>query len=600
VCISYHGDGDPLHGGQGLPPTPHPDSVPPVPRLLALLARHPAPILAGIACLLVVDMVQVWTPWLAKQAVDDLSAARGDRLAMWAGAILAVAALMVGLRYLWRIWLIGTARRIRHDLRRDLLRAAIRQDAAFHARTGVGDLMSRATSDLDAVSMACSFGVMALVDAAFLVVMAAGAMILHQGTLALWVLSPLPVVALIVLVGGRLVHHRQTAVQEAISAFSERLRELLGAARLVKAFAREDAMAADLDARSQTHRAAGVRLAAVQALMDPAIALASGAAGLVLLIVGGQAVAAGTLSAGSFTALAAWLGLLTWPMMAVGWSVNLMARGGASLDRVRAVIEAPPPPAPVDACPVPDGPPAIAVVGLDFAYPSTPDRPVLAGVTCHLPAGGVLGVVGPTGSGKSTLAQLLVRLEEPPPGAIVLWGRDLRAYDPRALRRRAALVPQDPVAFAMSLGDNIAFARPDADPAMIARAAEVAGLGPDLRRWPEGLGTMVGERGVTLSGGQRQRLAIARALISDPSLLILDDCLSALDATTEAAVLAHLRAARSGRTTVIVAHRISAIRDADHIIVLDEGRIIEQGTHASLAVAGGWYAGLNALQEHRR
>jgi ABC-type multidrug transport system fused ATPase/permease subunit len=282
-------------------------------------------------------------------------------------------------------------------------------------------------------------------------------------------------------------------------------------------------------------------------------------------------------------------------MMAVGWSINTLSRGRAALDRVSTILSEPAETPPADALPLPPGAPAVTVRALRFTYAGT-TTPALDGIDLDIPAGTVLGIAGPTAAGKSTLAWLLLGIEEPPPGAIALAGVDLLRLDRGALRRRAAIVAQEPLAFAMSVADNIAFARPDAPREAVVRAAALAGLERDLAAWPAGLDTEVGERGVTLSGGQRQRVAIARALLAELDLLILDDALSAVDARTEAEILAHLAGARRGRTTIIVSHRTSALAACDRVVVLDRGRVVETGTPTELARGAGWYADLARLE----
>jgi ATP-binding cassette subfamily B protein len=560
-----------------------------------LLWRHRGRVALGLLALLAVDAVQVWSPWLLAQAVDDLKADRFDRIGTWALAIAGVGAAMVLLRILWRELLVGTARVIRHDLRRDLVGHALRLPARVRARTSTGDLMALATNDLDAIAMACGFGLMATFDAAMMGAFALGALLWTDWRIALAVAAPLPLLGLFVWWSGRIVHRRFGAIQALFGTYTESLREHLTAARVVKAAAGEAAAAARLADRNRDHLRANLRLVPVSALSDPAITAIAGLGGVLLLLVGGAAVVEGRISAGTFVAMSGWLAMLAWPMMAVGWSINILSRGRAALDRFAAILAEPAETPPADALPLPPGPPPIAVRDLRFTYPGAP-APALDGVDLDLAAGTVLGIAGPTGAGKSTLAWLLLGIEEPPPGSIRHAGIAIERLDRGALRRRAAIVAQEPLAFAMSVADNIAFARPGATRDAVARAAALAGLERDLAAWPAGLDTEVGERGVTLSGGQRQRVAIARALLADPDLLILDDALSAVDARTEAEILAHLARERRGRTTLIVSHRTSALAACDRVVVIDRGRIVEAGTPAALAAGAGWYADLARLE----
>ncbi len=563
--------------------------------LASLLWRHRGRVALGLLALFAVDAVQVWSPWLLARAVDDLKAARFDRIGTWALAIAGVGLAMVLLRILWRELLVGTARVIRHDLRRDLAAHALRLPARVRARTGTGDLMALATNDLDAIAMACGFGVMATFDAAMMGAFALGALLWTDWRIALAVAAPLPLLGVFVWWSGRVVHRRFAAVQELFGAYTESLREHLTAARVVKAAAGEGAAAARLAARNRAQLDANLRLVPVSALTDPAITAIAGLGGAILLVAGGAAVVEGRITAGTFVAMAGWLAMLAWPMMAVGWSINTLSRGRAALDRVSTILSEPAETPPADALPLPPGAPAVTVRALRFTYAGT-TTPALDGIDLDIPAGTVLGIAGPTAAGKSTLAWLLLGIEEPPPGAIALAGVDLLRLDRGALRRRAAIVAQEPLAFAMSVADNIAFARPDAPREAVVRAAALAGLERDLAAWPAGLDTEVGERGVTLSGGQRQRVAIARALLAELDLLILDDALSAVDARTEAEILAHLAGARRGRTTIIVSHRTSALAACDRVVVLDRGRVVETGTPTELARGAGWYADLARLE----
>ncbi len=558
--------------------------------ILVWLWRQRALVGAGLVVLLVVDGLQVAVPLLIKAGIDDL-AQGGTRLGWYAGGIAALAAVIAVLRFFWRWFLIGAARRIRRDLRQAYFARLLRLSPAWYDGRSTGDLMSIAASDLEAVGMACGFGVMAAFDALFLVVATGGAMFWLDPRLTAVALAPLPIMAVFELLAGRSIHRRFRAVQDHQGVLTERIRETLAGLRVIRGSAREDAVLAAISGDSQEQLRLNRRLIDLSALFDPMIALLAGSAVVVTVWWGAPRVMAGDLSLGTFVAMLGYLTMLTWPMLAIGWVVNLMQRGAASMARIGGVLDAPVEPRPTG---VPEGT-ELVVQGLSFSYPGG-TRPALVDLAFTLPQGGILGVVGASGSGKSTLVALLTGLYLLPAGSIRLGGRDLAEVDPRALRQRVAVVPQEPFLFALSVRDNLALGRPDATDGEIAEAARLACLDTEIAALPQGYDTLLGERGVSLSGGQRQRLAIARALLCRAPILILDDSLSAVDGATEAAILAHLREAFRGRTVVVIAHRLSAVAAADEILVLDHGRIAERGRHGTLASAGGLYSRLVELQ----
>lgn len=564
--------------------------------LLLWLWRYRLWIAAGLVCLLVVDAVQTVLPFLMRAAIDDLAAGRADRLGLLTGAMLAIGAVMVGLRFLWRLCIVGAARRIRRDLRLELHARLVRLDAGFHHGRSTGEQMALATNDLDAAAQACGFGVMTAFDALFMILFSAGAMLHLDPRLALIACLPLPLIALFQWLAGTALYRRFDLVQAGFAALTEQVREALAGIRTVKAHARESGCAASLEAANQANLQANLALARIDGLYEPAISALAGSAMVLVLLFGGRAVLAGGISVGDFVAFTAFLGMMIWPMMAIGWSVNLWTRGIASMRRIQEVLDLSP------AIADPRAPrPLPAGGGLELhavcVRHAGSGRDALHEVSASIAAGGLLGVVGPTAAGKSTLADLLVRLIDPSSGSIRYGGTDLRELRLTDLRRAIALVPQEPFLFALSVGENLAFARPEASAAAIEAAARTACLHDEVLRLPQGYATQLGERGITLSGGQRQRLAISRALLADPQVLILDDCLSALDAGTESQVLAGLRTARRGRTTVVISHRLRTVADADLILVLDHGQVVERGTDAELIATGGLYARLHALQQ---
>jgi ATP-binding cassette subfamily B protein len=567
--------------------------------LLLWLWRFRAWVAGGLAALLVVDAIQACLPLLVRGAVDDLAAGRADRLGIFAGATLGIGAAMVGLRFLWRFFLFGAARRIRRDLRLDLHARLVRLDGGFRHGRSTGELMALASNDLDAVAQACGFGVMALFDAAFMILFSVGAMLALDTRLALIACLPLPVLAFFQWRAGTALYRRFDRVQDGFAALTEQVREALSGVRTVKAHAREAGCARSLEAANQANLQANLALARIDGIYEPVIGVLAGASMVLVLLFGGRAVLAGSISLGDFVALTAFIGMMIWPMMAIGWSINLWSRGLASMRRIQAVLDTRPAIAdPADPLPLP-AEPALELRAVTLRHPGAP-RDALHEVSASIRAGGMLGVVGATAAGKSTLADLLVRLNDPTAGSVLYGGTDLRALRLADLRRAVGLVPQEPFVFALSVRDNLAFARPEATQPEVEAAARAACLHDEIGRLPQGYATPLGERGVTLSGGQRQRLAIARTLLADPALLVLDDCLSAIDARTESQVLANLRAARRGRTAVVISHRLRTVADADLILVLDHGRVAERGSHAELVAAGGLYARLHALQQAER
>lgn len=567
--------------------------------LLQWLWRYRRWMCAGLLALFTVDAIQMAIPFLTRAAIDDLARGRTERLLGFATAMVAVGAVMIGLRYLWRLFIVGAARRIRRALRLDLYEHLLRLDSIYHHRTSTGEQMALATNDLEAVAQACGFGVLTLFDALFLVLFSTAAMIHIQPSLALLSCSPVALIALFQWRAGIALYKRFERVQESFATLTEEVREALSGIRTITLHAREADCAAKLDVTNQVTLARGLSLVRLDALYDPVIALLAGSAMILALRFGGSAVLAGDMSLGSMVAFLAFLAMMTWPMMAIGWSVNLWTRGIASMGRIQAVL---------DTRPVIDDPSASAEVlslplragvafeGVTVHHPDAPQASLQA-ITCTIAAGTTLGVIGTTASGKSTLADLIIRLMDPIAGRVTVGGIDVRSVRLSALRRHVALVPQEPFVFAMSIRDNIAFGRPSASAEAIETAARTACLHDDIAALPQGYATLLGERGVTISGGQRQRLAIARALLLDAPVLVLDDCLSSVDAGTEALLLRSLKLARRDRTTVVISHRVRTISDADQIIVLDQGRVVEAGVHEVLVTADGLYARLSALQQ---
>ena len=564
--------------------------------ILRELWRYRGWLLLGVLALLLVDTAQLVTPLIIRAAVDDLVLGVGERLPRYALYLVGIAGTVLVFRSLWRYFLFGAGRKIERDLRDRLFAHLLTLSPSFYSRHSTGDLMAHATNDLEAVRRACGMGVLLAADTVIMVSFALAAMIGISPRLTLLAFIPLPFLTLVVLGFGRLIHQRFEQVQASFARLTERVREALSGIRVIRASAREEGMGRAFAADNQEYIRLNMALVRVWGVFRPLIGLLAGLGTGIVLWFGGRAVLAARISLGDFVAFTSYLGMLIWPMMALGWIVNLLQRGAASMGRIQKLFEARPeivsPPRPK---PFPRSH-RIELRGLSFSYPGEA-RPVLRDISVTVEEGMTLGVVGLTGSGKSTLVRLIPRLYDPPPGTVLLGGVDIRELDLGELRGAIGMVPQDVFLFSATLRENIAFGRPEASDEEVWAAARLAGLAEEIASFPDGLDTLVGERGIALSGGQRQRVGIARALILDPPILILDDVLSSVDAKVEEEILGNLKGVLARRTAIVVAHRISAVRDADWIVVLQDGKVIEQGDHRRLVAQGGLYARLHELQQ---
>jgi ATP-binding cassette subfamily B protein len=584
--------------------------MPPAPallRLVRLLRPERGRYALGLFSLLVVNLTDVLAPLFLAVAVDRVAAAATGQPAAvprllallglgWAtvsvgaavAAYVAIALVSNLFRFPMLMYVSVPSHRVVQGVRRALVDHLLRLARPFFDRARSGDLMSLATSDTQALRMALGPGVLLLVDTALLAVLVLGTMATLSVPLTLAALVPLPAIALFTHRFSHAEFARFGAVQEDLAKLTERARETYAGIRVLQGYAREDFERARFAADSRRHFALNLRLARIRSLFDPSLEFFLGLSTLFVLVAGGVQLAQGTLSVGSFTAFLYLVGQLSGPMIGFGWAVSLMQRGRKSMERIDALLAEPveieDAPDAVEA----DGPGRIEVRDLTFRYAGA-EAPALSGVSFTLPAGGTLGVIGPVGGGKSTLAALLVRLYEPPPGSILLDGVDVRRLSLASLRGAIAVAPQDTFLFGDTVLSNIALAAsPDGLDAR--RLARLAAIDDEIEALPEGYATMLGERGVNLSGGQRQRLAIARAVGAAPRVLVLDDCLAAVDAATEGEILANLDEALAGRSGIVISQRVRAVRRCDEILVLDGGRVVERGSHAELVAKAGWYA----------
>jgi ATP-binding cassette subfamily B protein len=490
----------------------------------------------------------------------------------------------------------GISRRVETDLRNDFFQHLLGLDATFYGGTRTGDLMSRATNDTLAVRMAAGPAIMYTVNTVASFAFALGFMLVISPRLTLYAMVPMIILPPVVLRFGRLIHLRFEDIQEQFSALSTFVQENLTGVRLVRAYVQEAEQARQFDDLNADYRARNMHLVRTAGAFHPVLSLVSGGAMVLVTWLGALEVMAGRMTLGDFVAFGFYLTLLIWPMIALGWVVNLYQRAAASMGRLNRIFEVRPSiRAPADPVDLAGARGSIEFRGVSFAYPGTREN-VLESVSFSVEAGQTVAIVGPTGSGKSTLIALLARLYDPGAGEILLDGIPLTRIDPGDLRRRIGMVPQDAFLFSDTIAGNIGLGIEKRDEGTLLDAvrtsAEVAQLHAQIEDFPRGYDTLLGERGINLSGGQKQRATLARALARDPLIVVLDDALSAVDSHTEAAILADLRGVTGTRTAFIISHRVSAVMGADRVLVLENGRLVQEGTHADLIATEGTYARL--------
>ena len=554
--------------------------------------------LGAVALLVIIAMLQLVPPKVVGIVVDGVTEQHftTGQILMWIATMVLIAVVVYLLRYVWRVLLFGASYQLAVELREDYYHQLSRQHPEFYLRHRTGDLMARATNDVDRVVFAAGEGVLTLVDS---LVMGCAVLIMMSTQiswqLTLFALLPMPVMAIMIKRNGDALHERFKLAQAAFSSLNDRTQESLTSIRMIKAFGLEDRQSALFAADAEDTGKKNMRVARIDARFDPTIYIAIGMANLLAIGGGSWMVVQGSLTLGQLTSFMMYLGLMIWPMLALAWMFNIVERGSAAYSRIRTMLAE----APVvndGSEPVPQGRGELDVNIRQFTYPQT-DHPALENVSFALKPGQMLGICGPTGSGKSTLLSLIQRHFDVSEGDIRFHDIPLTKLQLDSWRSRLAVVSQTPFLFSDTVANNIALGCPNATQQEIEHVARLASVHDDILRLPQGYDTEVGERGVMLSGGQKQRISIARALLVNAEILILDDALSAVDGRTEHQILHNLRQWGQGRTVIISAHRLSALTEASEIIVMQHGHIAQRGNHDALAQQSGWYRDMYRYQQ---
>ncbi|MFZ0313231.1 MAG: ABC transporter ATP-binding protein [Candidatus Korobacteraceae bacterium] len=593
--------------------------------LAPYLRKYRTTYVIGGVCVLFNNGIWILFPLVIRRAIDDLNqGVNRHKLLTYSLILLAIAGVKAIFQFLTRWIMIGVSREVEFDLRNDLFTHLERLSYSFYQRTRTGDIMARATNDLNAVRMLLGPGIMYTANT---VVFTAGALVFMfsiSPRLTIFAFAPLPIFSIVVQYFGRRIHERFERIQAMFSDISARAQENFAGARLIRAYVQEEAEIENFERDNTEYIARSLKLVRLMGMLWPTLETLLGVAVVIVLFVGGREVLMHRITVGSFVAFNTYMMQLTWPIIALGWVINIFQRGTASMGRIHNIMSEQPEITDAASVILSAGAPGLRTGGegplysaegpqirgaiefrnLSFRYGNTllaaergtgrahGDEEVLKRINLHVPAGSSLAIVGPTGSGKSTLVSLIPRIYDADPDMVLIDGRPIREFPLAVLRRNIGFVPQETFLFSDTIRDNIAFGAQEATDEDVRRAAQAANIAAEIEGFPDGYRTLVGERGLTLSGGQKQRTAIARALIRNPRILVLDDALASVDTQTEDRILNHLREIMQGRTTIFISHRVSTVRNADRIAVLHDGEIVELGTHDELIERNGYYTDL--------
>lgn len=566
-------------------------------KLLKYLSKYKVHLTFGVLALIIVDLLQLIIPRVLKRAIDGLAGATVG-LSVLTNYFLIIIVIAIGIaigRFFWRYLIIGSARKIERTLRTHLYSHLVTLDFTYFDTHKTGDLMAHAVNDINAVRMALGFGFIIFIDIFILGIAALVMMLNISSRLTLYALIPFPLIAIVSTRFGRVIHHLFENVQQSFALLTERVRENLAGIRVVKIFVQEGSEVKKFDGLSKDYIKKNLRLIKNWGMFFPLIMFLASIGQIIVLWLGGRYVIFGEISIGSFVAFVAYLQILIWPMIAIGWTINLFQRGAASQKRLNKIFDERPSikstGSSIDRV---EG--AIEFKGVTFTYHGK-NEPTLSNVDLNISTKEFVGITGPIASGKTCFVNLILRLYEPQKGEILIDGKNIREFTIESLRKNIAYVPQDTFLFSDTIKENIIFGNRDVKQDDIERVTHIAQIYDEIMQLPEAFDTHIGERGVTLSGGQKQRLALARALLLNRPILILDDAISSVDAGTELKILENVKSELKNRTSIVISHRVFVLKDAANIIVFDRGKIIEQGTHKKLLESGGIYSSIFRIQQ---